>query len=257
MKNMIISALLLAVPFTVFAQLKVYRNGDVTIGRAASSEVSKLAVGGTVTTQGVIIPITDSQQESAMRLSEEETLSSIMSMDVITYSNPIDNDNDTDGVLPTRHYAISPKSLLQLYPSLVYEENDSVKGVNYTALVPLLLRCIQELQLQVQTLRTTVETLESGTQQTSANKQFTATLSQNSPNPAHGLTTIDYTIEGTFTTAFIRISDIYGGVVKSIPLKQGVDSVVINASELSAGLYLYTLIVDGLATDSKKMTVVR
>ena len=83
MKKYIIGALLMAVPFTTFAQLKVYRNGDITIGRTGQSEVSKLAVGGTITTKGIIIPITDWQQQEARNLSEEEILPSIMSMDVI------------------------------------------------------------------------------------------------------------------------------------------------------------------------------
>ena len=38
MKKFIIGALLMAVPFTTFAQLKVYRNGDITIGRTGQSE---------------------------------------------------------------------------------------------------------------------------------------------------------------------------------------------------------------------------
>lgn len=254
MKKFIIGALLMAVPFTTFAQLKVYRNGDITIGRTGQSEVSKLAVGGTITTRGVIIPITDWQQQEARTLSEEEILPSIMSMDVIAYGHSADEESASAETTPL-YYAISPATMQQLYPTLVCQENDTIKGINYTALIPLLVRSIQELQHQVQELKNNVDMLSMS--QTMSDTPIRATLSQNSPNPSRGQTSINYSIEGDFSTAFIRIADIYGGVVKTIPLQQSTGSIDVSTSELSPGLYLYTLIVDGIAADNKKMTVVR
>lgn len=253
MKKALIGALLMAVPFTSYAQLKVYRNGDVTVGRTSQSGVSKLAVGGTVTASGMIVPITKWQQETATPLSDEETLPSVMAVDVIRYGDATAEEEETT----PRCYAVSPVSLQQIYPYMVFQENDTVQGVNYTALVPLLLRSIQELQLQVQTLKSAVDHLGCWPLQESASQKFAVQLSQNSPNPSRCQTAIAYSIEGDFSTVFIRIADIYGGVVKTIPLQQSSGSVDVSTSELSPGLYVYTIIVDGIAADSKKMTVVR
>lgn len=60
-----------------------------------------------------------------------------------------------------RHYGVSAQELLKLYPDLVAEGQDGYLTVNYTEMVPILLRCIQELKAETEELKAEVEQLRS------------------------------------------------------------------------------------------------
>ncbi len=47
------------------------------------------------------------------------------------------------------HYGLSAQELQELYPNLVYEGQDGYLGINYAELVPILIRCIQELKAEL------------------------------------------------------------------------------------------------------------
>ena len=69
-----------------------------------------------------------------------------------------------------RHYGVSAQELQKLYPGLVAEGQDGYLTVNYTEMVPLLLRCIQELKDETDSLKKEVRQLKS------ANESRTATM---------------------------------------------------------------------------------
>ena len=52
-----------------------------------------------------------------------------------------------------RHYGISAQELLEIYPNLVDEGADGYYSVNYVEIVPVLIRCIQELKQELDELR--------------------------------------------------------------------------------------------------------
>jgi hypothetical protein len=82
-------------------------------------------------------------------------------------------------------------------------------------------------------------------------------LFQNKPNPFSENTTIEFEIFECFTQAFIMIFDMQGSLKKSIPISQnGKGQIVINGRELTAGMYLYSLIVEGKEIDTKRMILV-
>ena len=81
-------------------------------------------------------------------------------------------------------------------------------------------------------------------------------LQQNMPNPFDRETTIAYFLPENTRNAAISIFDISGMKVRSIPLHlTGSGYVIINGSELRAGIYMYILVADGFATEPKKMIV--
>jgi hypothetical protein len=85
-------------------------------------------------------------------------------------------------------------------------------------------------------------------------------LSQNIPNPAENETIIPYIIPGeSFTSAYITIQSVVNGTqVKRIELPQtGYGAVSINLENLPSGVYTYTLVVDGIKQDVKRMVVVK
>lgn len=68
------------------------------------------------------------------------------------------NDNRT-------HYGLIAQELQQIFPELVYEDGDGYLSVNYTELIPLILKQIQELSAEVSDLKAKVN--QSQTRQTS------------------------------------------------------------------------------------------
>lgn len=79
-------------------------------------------------------------------------------------------------------------------------------------------------------------------------------LAQNSPNPFNESTRIAYYLAKITNKAMINVYDLNGLQIKTISINQtGSGSVTINASELRPGIYIYSLITDGVEVDSKRM----
>lgn len=78
-------------------------------------------------------------------------------------------------------------------------------------------------------------------------------LYQNKPNPFNENTVIEYTITGAGANSYLAIYDLTGKELLRFTTKAGKGNVIINAGRLSDGMYLYSLIVDGVEVDTKKM----
>jgi hypothetical protein len=93
-------------------------------------------------------------------------------------------------------------------------------------------------------------TIESNTQ----NDQ--SLLGENYPDPFNELTLIPCTIpEGSI--ARISVTDITGRILYTQPLEAGKHLVNINSISWEAGMYFYTLELDGVLYDTKKMVLVK
>ena len=85
-----------------------------------------------------------------------------------------------------------------------------------------------------------------------------AVLYQNSPNPFSNQTEIKYNLPENAENAAINVYSLNGNMLLSKPITQtGNGSITINGNELEAGTYIYTLSVDGVEVDSKRMVVVK
>ena len=79
-------------------------------------------------------------------------------------------------------------------------------------------------------------------------------LYQNAPNPFSQNTTIGYSLTENVQKAMICIYDMNGTQLKCNPLELAArGSIILNGNEFKAGMYLYSLIVDGHLIDSKRM----
>lgn len=82
----------------------------------------------------------------------------------------------------------------------------------------------------------------------------TVILSQNVPNPFAETTTINFTVPQAVQKAQIHFYDAQGKLVKTVDLKErGEGSITVFASDLSTGVYTYTLIADGAHIATKRM----
>lgn len=81
-------------------------------------------------------------------------------------------------------------------------------------------------------------------------------LYQNVPNPANSTTKIDYYAACEGCQIQLHVYNLQGGIVKSFTgLSNGQGSVSVNTDDLSTGIYLYSLIVNGERIDTKRMMV--
>ncbi len=81
-------------------------------------------------------------------------------------------------------------------------------------------------------------------------------LEQNNPNPTSKTTTIPYYLSPNTKQAFIEIVDLSGKRIQTISLKEkGRSQVDVDCSDRSAGVYFYSLIVDGILIETRKMVV--
>ncbi|MEX0810802.1 MAG: tail fiber domain-containing protein [Chitinophagales bacterium] len=171
--------------------------------------------------------------------------------------HPEQRDNDGNTLVPQVHY----------------------KGVDYSGFIPLLISSVIRQQRVIDSLSSSVNqrltSLEQGmmdccganqrkTNSTSENETFInqiavdlnplqVVLEQNVPNPFAEQTTISYYIPNEVNSSRIIFYDAIGRIVKEVDVENGYGIVTVFASNLSAGTYSYTLLIDGEAIETKKM----
>ncbi len=86
----------------------------------------------------------------------------------------------------------------------------------------------------------------------------TPSLQQNLPNPVKNSTTISYTLPQQYSSAKMVIATMDGKVIKEIILSgKSNGNIKVDATNLSAGFYTYTMYADGQQIDSKRMAVIK
>jgi hypothetical protein len=84
------------------------------------------------------------------------------------------------------------------------------------------------------------------------------TPNQNTPNPFSSNTEIGCYLPEVKERSVIYIYNLNGVELKSYPITQaGVNTITVNGSELPAGMYLYTLVVDNVIIDTKRMILTK
>jgi len=185
--------------------------------------------------------------------------------------------------LPTkpRYVGIIAQEMQEVAPYTVtpYIETDDETGetgeyLSYdgSAVTYMLVNAVQEQQTQIETLNKALEVKTQEIEDLNArlarleallgnNKNTNATLSsarleQNQPNPFNSNTVVRYFIPETVRQAEIRIFDISGKLIKTIAIdSRGEGQAALQAQTLSAGTYLYSLVLDGQVLDSKQMVL--
>jgi hypothetical protein len=87
------------------------------------------------------------------------------------------------------------------------------------------------------------------------NETVVATLSQNIPNPFTGNTSIAYYVPETAQQAHIKIANATGVALFMAEVRLGNGVLEVDATQLAAGTYSYTLVVDGKVVDTKLMVI--
>jgi hypothetical protein len=162
----------------------------------------------------------------------------------------------------------------------VPENDNSLYGLRYSEFIVPLVKSVQELSAQNDSLKQQndslaqrIDRLEALVNKLIDGKQVEkevspypaqrslsypdASLEQNFPNPYNYITTIRYTLPQTFGSAKIVITSTSGVMVmqKQLAGSGGAGQITVEAGSLSVGVYFYSLIVDGTLIDTKKMII--
>ncbi|MFN0275686.1 MAG: T9SS type A sorting domain-containing protein, partial [Chitinophagales bacterium] len=168
------------------------------------------------------------------------------------------------------------------------DKSGDIIGLRYSSFVVPMVKAIQELSDENSSLQSSVGSLhkenddlekriskleklitkqgivlnDETTEQEISKTQITlqsdaevASLSQNIPNPFTGKTNISYYVPVSATSAQIKIANSNGQSLFLADVKLGTGVLEIEASQLAAGTYSYTLLVDGKVMDTKLMVI--
>ncbi len=218
----------------------------------------------------------------------QKGLSDLMKIKIYDYTFKSDpNKKVITGFMAQELYDVFPQSV-----SKPRDNNEPAEKnpwmVDYGSVTPLIIKSVQEQQTEIEELKSDVksqkseiETLRAEAlaqkseienlksciellcnnverQNSVSEKQTSALLFQNIPNPFSEQTIIRFTIPTSAKSALIEISDSGNKKVKSFLISErGSSQINLPAGSLVAGVYTYQLIIDGKVVDSKKMMLTR
>lgn len=140
----------------------------------------------------------------------------------------------------------SAQELKEVVPeAVVYNSESGLYGIDYIKLVPLLVEAIKEQQVQINELKSTIEKIELN------NYSLNSTVF---PNPISLQASIDISIPSHTKKATINIYCSDGKLIKKINIgNRGNSTITFDTSDLSTGIYIFSLIADGNVIFSNKM----
>lgn len=154
-------------------------------------------------------------------------------------------------------------------------ESITIKAVNYVELIPILVKALQEQNVENKDKENRITALEkenadikqqlaelkaliTANRSISLNNVSGAVLEQSIPNPANGVATIRYSIPQSTTAANFTLVNAKGQVLKELSLNNNrTGQVNLNTSRLPAGVYTYALVIDGQPAASKQLVIAR
>ena len=171
----------------------------------------------------------------------------------------------------TRGLGFIAQDLKKVFPELVEQDSTGYFYVDYVGLIPVIIEALKEQQTIIDAQSSKIKELEkkvegsdkkdnklkSATVKTSIEETDVATNAfffQNNPNPFNYSTEIKYFIPDGSGKAALYIFNLQGNLIKSVSISNsGQGSVIINASELQPGMYVYSLLINGQEVDTKRM----
>jgi len=162
------------------------------------------------------------------------------------------------------------QELQAIFPELV-EESEGYMYIDYIGLIPVVIEALKEQQTIIDAQSLKIKELESkienGENKNSKQKSMevisgieqsentiNAFLYQNIPNPFNTETEIKYYVPLGSENVKLYIFNLQGKLLKTETINTtGQGSLKIKASELKAGIYIYTLLINGQEVDTKRM----
>jgi len=233
---------------------------------------------------GTIYEISDQKLKKNISSLTNNTFSKIFQLNAVSYNFKTRAELKAEGIIPTdtsstvdveneninnTHFGFIAQDVMQIFPELVVQRGDSILSIDYIGFIPLIIGTLNEQNVKINDLELQLAaccnslnenpelkmgTNESNTSSEDSKSPKTARLYQNTPNPFTTKTQIKCYIPDNVKTAQLNIYNMQGTQLKKYPISRtGEIDVEISAYELTAGMYLYALIVDGKEIDVKRM----
>ena len=159
------------------------------------------------------------------------------------------------------HYALNADQLEEYFPDLVYKKEDGCRVINYLEMIPLLVQSINELNAEIEALKSYGGYNESrGLIATAMRTDAISNhniLYSNKPNPFKGTCIIQFKLSDDVKDAAICFFNMNGSMLKKIPVSPDMSSISVSSYELGEGVFLYSLIVNGHEIDTKRMIITK
>lgn len=197
-------------------------------------------------------------------------LSSVLSLRPVSYkwkheavvqtlsSEPSENEKETtsDAYGPAdedqTQYGFLAQEVEEVLPDAVKTDSEGHKMINYTAIIPMLVQAVQELQATVEIQAQRIEQLSCG-KETHFMGDSAYKIISCSPNPTNGLVSISTQLDNDVKNAKIVISSLMGSRKKEIIVSPQRPITSVNISSLNSGIYIVSLLVDGKLVDSQRL----
>jgi hypothetical protein len=153
-----------------------------------------------------------------------------------------------------QHIGFISKEVRRVLPEAVRMQPDGIDAVDYNSLVGLLIEAVKEQQDKIEQLQTLMSSSHNLLKvEPIKHDENVNVLFQNAPNPFNEQTIIHYKITTLAKQASILVFNLQGNLLLTFRDLTTEGDLILNSRELSAGMYLYSLIVDNAEIDTKRM----
>lgn len=197
-------------------------------------------------------------------------LSSVLSLRPVSYkwkreavvqslsSEPSEKENITSTVAygpvedDQTQYGFLAQEVEEVLPDAIKTDAEGHKMINYTAIIPMLVQAVQELQATVETQAQRIEQLSNGKGTQLIGDANNKILSC-SPNPTNGFVTITTQLDNDVKSAKIIISSLMGSREKELTVSPQSPTASTSISSLNSGIYIVSLFVNGKLADYQRL----
>nr|WP_321028597.1 tail fiber domain-containing protein [Bacteroides nordii] len=259
--------------FYVTGDGNVYSKGSLLTASDESYKENISLINNSLNTIRQMRGVTYKLKEQADESTTASTLQSdVSSRDTLSAQSPVPVEivNKIKAEKKRKKSGFIAQELEEIFPEAVYTLPNGKKAIAYSEIIPLLVEAIKEQQNEIDKQQNEIDELRQSKivqtrsaigavdEQSDVNslldEKLKAKLYSNIPNPFKEQTTISFFIPETSSRASIHIYNLQGKQIKQLNIEsRGNGSVTINGYELTPGMYMYSLIVDGQDVDTKKM----
>ena len=146
------------------------------------------------------------------------------------------------------HYGFIAQEVEEVLPDIVQEEEDGTKLVNYSAMIPMLVQAIQEMQVTIENQNRKIEALSNQDRRGALslnNKIISCQMSSSTE------LSVKTKVKDKYANAKLMITTLSGRKVKEFSLTKS--SETFDIEDVHEGIYTITLLIDGQYADSARL----
>lgn len=177
---------------------------------------------------------------------DKQTKSASVKADSIGVSTHVANGPYNDNAL---QYGFLAQEVEEVIPDAVTTDESGNKLINYTAIIPLLVQAVQDLQATVEAQAQKIEQL-SGQNGAVVDKVLKNRIISCTPNPTNGYVNISTKLEAETKDAYIIITNLSGTKEKELIVSPSLPTVTEDISSLDDGIYVASLYVNNTLCNS-------